>query len=111
LFTTILSAKEFNIVSWNAKDFGKSRDANEMEAIANLLKGYDLIAIQEVVAKDPGGVSLVVRSRLRMMCLSVWMIGRVCCRRVVLVSGSLQRCGSMWRCLCMGWWGRWLTEK
>lgn len=49
------------IISWNIKDFGKSRDDLEIEAIAELLRNADLVAIQEVVAIDPGGAKAVAK--------------------------------------------------
>jgi endonuclease/exonuclease/phosphatase family metal-dependent hydrolase len=53
--------QELSIVSWNLKKFGKSRDSIEMLAIAKELKDIDLVCIQEVVAKDPGGAKAVAR--------------------------------------------------
>lgn len=50
-----------SIVSWNIQDFGQSKDDNEIKAIAQVLRSYDIIAIQEVVAKDPGGAQAVAR--------------------------------------------------
>ena len=42
-------------------DFGKSKSDTEIEFIANTVKNYDIILIQEVVAKDPGGAQAVGR--------------------------------------------------
>lgn len=52
---------QINLMSWNIKDFGKSRDDVEIEMIANVIKDADLVAIQEVVAIDPGGAKAVAR--------------------------------------------------
>lgn len=49
------------ICSWNLMDFGKSKSDSEIEFIANTVKGYDIILIQEVVAKDHGGAQAVGR--------------------------------------------------
>ena len=49
------------IVSWNISDFGKTRDADEIRAIARIVKDFDIVAIQEVVAIDPGGAQAVAR--------------------------------------------------
>ncbi len=54
-------SQNLTIVSWNIRDFGKSRDDSEIYLIANLVKDVDVIAIQEVVAKDPGGAQAVAR--------------------------------------------------
>lgn len=48
-------------ISWNIKDFGRSRDDNEIHAIAQYLRHADIVAIQEVVAIDPGGAQAVAR--------------------------------------------------
>jgi len=50
-----------SIISWNIRDFGQSRDSNEIYQIAILLRDADLVAIQEVVAKHPGGAQAVAR--------------------------------------------------
>lgn len=50
-----------NICSWNLKDFGKTKSDAEIEFIANTVKDYDIVLIQEVVAKDPGGAQAVGR--------------------------------------------------
>lgn len=48
------------LCSWNLKDFGKSKSDPEIEFIANTIKNFDIIAIQEVVAGD-GGAQAVAR--------------------------------------------------
>jgi deoxyribonuclease-1-like protein len=48
------------ICSWNLKDFGKSKSDEEISFIANVLKEYDVVAIQEVVA-GMGGPQAVAR--------------------------------------------------
>ena len=50
-----------NICSWNLMDFGKSKSDTEIEFIANTIKDFDIIMIQEVVAKDPGGAQALAR--------------------------------------------------
>jgi deoxyribonuclease-1-like protein len=49
-----------NICTWNLKDFGKSKSNEEIEFIANTVKQFDLVAIQEVVA-GYGGPQAVAR--------------------------------------------------
>jgi len=63
LFTLLfsLNLQALNIISWNLKDFGKSRDDLEIKLIAEELRDADIVAIQEVVAKDPGGAKAVAR--------------------------------------------------
>lgn len=42
-------------------DFGRTKSDEEIEFIANTVTDYDIILIQEVVAKDPGGAQAVGR--------------------------------------------------
>ncbi len=48
------------ICSWNLRDFGKSKSDSVVEFIANTVKNYDIIVIQEVVA-GYGGSQAVAR--------------------------------------------------
>jgi endonuclease/exonuclease/phosphatase family metal-dependent hydrolase len=48
------------LLSWNLENFGKSKSEETINYIANSLRDYDLIAIQEVVA-GYGGAQAVVR--------------------------------------------------
>ena len=48
------------LLSWNLENFGKSKSDSEINFIANTLKSYDILAIQEVVA-GPGGAQAVAR--------------------------------------------------
>ena len=56
----IIAQKETSLVSWNIRDFGKTKSAEEIENIAEILRDYDIIAIQEVVA-GYGGSQAVAR--------------------------------------------------
>ncbi len=49
-----------SICSWNVKDFGSSKSDLEIDFIASTVQTYDIIAIQEVVAKS-GGAQAVAR--------------------------------------------------
>ena len=49
------------LISWNLCELGRSKSADEIDLIAQVLRGYDVIAIQEVVAKDPAGAQAVAR--------------------------------------------------
>jgi endonuclease/exonuclease/phosphatase family metal-dependent hydrolase len=57
-FTTVLA--QVKLVSWNIQNFGKSKSTIEINFIANTLKNYDIIAIQEVVA-GYGGAQAVAK--------------------------------------------------
>lgn len=53
-------SQNVNICSWNIQHFGKSKTDAELNYIADLVKAFDLIAIQEVVA-GYGGSQAVAR--------------------------------------------------
>lgn len=52
---------QITICSWNLKDFGGAKSETEINFIANTVKDFDILAIQEVVAKDPAGAQAVAR--------------------------------------------------
>ena len=62
LLTTSFSntIAQVKLLSWNIENFGKSKSDSEINFIANTLKNYDIIAIQEVVA-GYGGAQAVAR--------------------------------------------------
>lgn len=56
-----LSAQEpIRLVSWNIRDFGKSKNIEELEQIAEIVREVDIVAIQEVVA-GYGGAQAVAK--------------------------------------------------
>lgn len=59
-FVYSASAQNISICSWNLKDFGQTKTDDQISFIAQLLKSYDIIAVQEVVA-GPGGPAAVAR--------------------------------------------------
>ncbi len=52
---------QITICSWNLLDLGGTKSDTEIDFIANTIKDFDIIAIQEVVAKDPAGIQAVAR--------------------------------------------------
>lgn len=52
---------EIKIVSWNIQHLGKTKTSDHIYQIANLLRDVDIVAIQEVVAKDPAGAQAVAK--------------------------------------------------
>lgn len=54
------SFASITISSWNLENFGKSKSESSIEFIANTVKGFDVIAVVEVVAGD-GGAQAVAR--------------------------------------------------
>ncbi|HRI01394.1 MAG TPA: endonuclease/exonuclease/phosphatase family protein [Saprospiraceae bacterium] len=61
VFSSAISARKLTFISWNIRDFGGSRSDAEIELIADVLAHADIIAIQEVVARDPAGAKAVAR--------------------------------------------------
>lgn len=57
--TLLLAQTSISILTWNIKDLGRSKKESEIKIITTVMKDYDLIAIQEVVAKDPAGAQKV----------------------------------------------------
>ncbi len=60
LLPALISFANIRICSWNLHDFGKSKNEVEVDFIANTVKIFDIISIQEVVAGD-GGAEAVSR--------------------------------------------------
>jgi len=58
--TTYVLYAQIIICSWNLENFGKSKNDSTINFIANTVKDYDVVAIQEVVAGD-GGAQAVAR--------------------------------------------------
>ncbi len=50
-----------SICSWNLKDFGSTKSNVEIAFIAETIRNFDIILIQEVVAIDPGGAQAVAQ--------------------------------------------------
>src|SRR5690606_29179916 len=53
-FIVTFCYSQVTLVSWNLKNFGKSKTDEQIFYIANLLCDYDIIAIQEVVTGIEG---------------------------------------------------------
>ena len=60
LFFTCFTFSQVSICSWNIMNLGKSKSDSELMVMANAIKSYDIIAIQEVVA-GYGGAKAVSR--------------------------------------------------
>lgn len=54
----LFSQSAVSVVSWNIRDFGKTKSDVEMEQIAEILRNYDIVAIQEVVAGYGGSQAM-----------------------------------------------------
>jgi deoxyribonuclease-1-like protein len=60
IFNSITAFPSIIICSWNIRDIGNSKSDETIQFIANTIKQYDIIAIQEVVAGD-GGAQAIAR--------------------------------------------------
>ena len=60
-FSQDATVHSLKLLSWNIQDFGRSKDKKEIRQIAEFLRDYDLVAIQEVVAKNTSGPKAVAR--------------------------------------------------
>lgn len=59
LLTTQLQA-QVKLLSWNLENLGSSKSAADLAFIANILKNYDIVAIQEVVAGNGGAKTVAL---------------------------------------------------
>ena len=48
-----------SLASWNIRHLGRTKTPEDIYEIANILRNFDIVAIQEVVAKDPAGAQAV----------------------------------------------------
>lgn len=53
--------QNFSLITWNIQNLGRTKNAEEIIEIAKILKNFDLVAIQEVAAKDPAGAQAVAK--------------------------------------------------
>ena len=53
--------ENLTLASWNIQHLGRSKTDEEIWEMAQILRHFDIIAIQEVVAKDPAGAQAVAR--------------------------------------------------
>lgn len=58
ILCTTFSFAQVSVCSWNIMNLGKSKSNSELEVMANSIKAFDIVAIQEVVA-GPGGAQAV----------------------------------------------------
>ncbi|TYB73996.1 endonuclease/exonuclease/phosphatase family protein [Bizionia myxarmorum] len=55
------SSENLKLISWNNRHLGRTKSAETLYDIASILRDYDIVAIQEVVAKDPAGAQAVAK--------------------------------------------------
>jgi len=58
LFTCFIAFPQTKLLSWNLENFGKSKSEATITYIANTLRDYDIVVIQEIVAGDGGAQSV-----------------------------------------------------
>jgi deoxyribonuclease-1-like protein len=52
---------DLKILTWNIQNLGRTKNNQEINTIAQIIKNYDIIGIQEITAKDPAGAQAVAR--------------------------------------------------
>jgi len=57
-FVSFISLAQVKIGSWNIKDMGRTKTSDQIECMANILRDFDVIALQEVVAGFGGTQSV-----------------------------------------------------
>lgn len=60
LFINLTLSAQPNLLSWNLADFGSSKSDSTIIFIANQIKDYDIVALQEIVV-NPSGAQAVAR--------------------------------------------------
>ena len=60
LFVTNQLSSQVKLISWNVENLGSSKSPSDLLHIVNILKDYDVVALQEVVAGD-GGAQAVAK--------------------------------------------------
>ncbi len=53
--------QSLSLLTWNIQNMGRSKSHAEIEVMAQIIKEADIVAVQEVVGKDPAGVQAVAR--------------------------------------------------
>jgi len=57
---TVSSQEQIRLISWNIRDFGKTKNSEELDRMAEILRDADIVAIQEVVS-GYGGAQAVAK--------------------------------------------------
>jgi endonuclease/exonuclease/phosphatase family metal-dependent hydrolase len=60
VFFSGLSQEPISLISWNIRDFGQTKNSEELDRMAELVRDADILAIQEVVA-GYGGAQAVAK--------------------------------------------------
>ncbi|WP_282111460.1 endonuclease/exonuclease/phosphatase family protein [Maribacter stanieri] len=57
---SVSSQEQISLISWNIRDFGKTKNSEELDRMADILRDADIVAIQEVVS-GYGGAQAVAK--------------------------------------------------
>jgi endonuclease/exonuclease/phosphatase family metal-dependent hydrolase len=52
---------DLKILTWNIQNLGRTKNNQEIAVMAQIIKNYDIIGIQEITAKDPAGAQAVAK--------------------------------------------------
>ncbi len=55
------NSNSIQILTWNIQELGHSKNSEEIASIIKIINLYDIVAVQEVVAKDPRGAQTVAK--------------------------------------------------
>ena len=58
IFSSSFAQDDISLISWNIKDFGQTKSEQELDAIAEVLRDVDIVALQEVVAGPAGAKAM-----------------------------------------------------
>jgi deoxyribonuclease-1-like protein len=61
LVQSLAWGQRFSVLTWNIQDLGRSKNPQEVAAMVEVMRDYDLVLVQEVVAKDPAGAQRVAQ--------------------------------------------------
>jgi len=59
--TKASKSDNLTLASWNIRHLGRTKTPEDIHQIATILRDFDIVAIQEVVAKDPAGAQAVAK--------------------------------------------------
>lgn len=59
--STFVNDEYLTLASWNIRHLGRTKTTEDIYEIANILRNFDIVAVQEVVAKDPAGAKAVAK--------------------------------------------------
>ncbi len=97
LFAIDLNGQIINLISWNIQDCGQTKSDEEIQTIANIIRDADIVAIQEVVAKHPGGAQSIGRLGEALNRMGAKWDYRISDPTISPVKGQSERYAFLWK--------------